>query len=179
MAKLVTDAHIRTYQTTITQVRKDLGRELTIHMAPDQYDCEWCVLDTINNKSSGIEESGKVWSTHPDYVYPRNNIVCPNCGGDGYIVSGTNTVTISGTKKSLDFNDRDDNIAGQFKPGTIRFSCDLDAVAISGNREGETYFDEALHVTFEGLTYEVLNVEKSGLKELYTCRAILERTNKV
>lgn len=178
MAKLVTQAHINTYQTTITQVRKDLGRAILIHLKPTEIDCPWCILDPINDKSSGLEESGMDWTTHADYVSPRNNIICPNCSGEGWVVSGTNTVLVSGTKKSLNFNDREDINAGQFKPGTIRVSTDLDGVAVSGVRTGETYFDQAIKVDYDGLEYEVVNVEKSGLGELYTCRVILERTNK-
>lgn len=175
---LITAQHIKTYQDTITQVRKDLGRPVTIYLPPTEADCAWCILDTINDTSTGIAESGMVWSTHPDYVSPRNNVVCPNCDGEGYVVSGTNIYIASGTKSTLRINDREDTNFGQFKPGTIRVSCDLDSVAISGNREGETYFDQAIKVEYDGLEYQVINVDKSGLGELYTCRAILERTNK-
>ena len=175
---IITDEHVNIYKTTITQVREALGRVATIYLPPTVVDCPWCIYDPVNKKSSGVAASGYVWSTHPDYVSPLNDKLCPNCAGEGEIETEVTYTTLA-TKKDLSYNDRNDNTAGQFKPGTIRLSCDLSNVLVdTADLEGDTYFDRAIKVTYDGVTFNVVNVTKGGLRDLYTCRVILERTNK-
>jgi len=175
---IITDRHVSIYQTTISAVRDALGRNATIYLAPTQVECVYCILDPVRNVSSGITASGYDWTTHDDYVSPYNDKVCPECQGIGYTETA-NTVTVQGTSKNLDYNDTDDKNIGVFKPGDIRFSCDLaDALVDSSDVNGETYFDRARSVTFDGVNYKVVNTSKSGLRDLYTLRVIMERTNK-
>ena len=176
---IVTDRHVDIYQQYISQVREDIGRIATIYLEPTLTDCTWCILDPTSNRSSGVRESGKVWSDHPNYKDPYNTKVCPECDGVGY-TSSDNIKTVKGTAKDLSYSDRDDTSGvGYFRPGTIRFSCDLDDVLQTvGDRESQTWFDLAIKVVFDGITYNVINTSKSGLRDLYSCRAILERTNK-
>jgi len=174
---IITDRHVEIYQTIVSDLRESLGRVATIYLQPTQTDCAWCIYDPIHKRSSGLEASGYVWSTHPDYVSPLNDKVCPNCGGKGFTYTD-NTVTVKGTKKELNYSDEEVINIGVFKPGTIRFACDLDDVLVTeGDRDGETYFDRAILVIYEGVRYKVMNISKSGLRDLYTCRVILERTN--
>lgn len=172
---IITDRHVTIYQTTITAVRDALGRTATIYLKPTTVDCVWCIWDPVYKKSSGKPASGYTWSTHPNY---KNDKVCPNCDGKG-VTQTENTETVKGTKKDLSYNDRADLPMGNFKPGTLRFSCDLNDVLVdSDDVDGDTHFHRAIKVVLDGESYEVVNVSKSGLRDLYTCRVILERTNK-
>ena len=174
---IVTDRHVEIYQTVITDLRQSLGRNATIYLEPTKTDCAWCILDTVSKRSSGVAAPGYDWTTHANYVSPYNDKICPNCNGTGY-VSTDNTVIVKGTKKDLTYSDKEDSEAGVFRPGTIRFACDLyDCLVDSTDVEGDTYFDRAIKVEFDGETYNVVNVSRSGLRDLYTCRVILERTN--
>lgn len=175
---LVTDAHVAIYQNQIKQVRHDLGRTATIYLRPTQTECEWCILDRVNNRSTGVQAPNKDWEEHTDYVSPKNDRICPECSGKGY-TEVENTVTALGTKKDLSYNDREDLVAGVFKPGTIRLSFILEDVLVdTSDLEGDTWLDRSIKVNFDGEDYEVVNLVKSGLRDLYTCRVILERTNK-
>ena len=82
---LITDKHIEIYQTTITDVRRSLGRWATIYLEPTKSDCLWCILDPVNGKSSGVAEPDKDWETHPNYISPYNIKVCPECNESNYI----------------------------------------------------------------------------------------------
>ena len=175
---IVTDRHVEIYQTVITDLRQSLGRNALVYLEPSRTLCAWCILDSVSKKSSGVEAPGYDWVDHTDYKSPYNKKVCPNCNGAGY-TTVDNVVTVKGTKKDLSYNRREDSEVGVFKPGTIRFACDLDdALITAGDREGDTYFDRAIKVTYDGDTYEVVNTSRSGLRDLYTCRVILERVNK-
>lgn len=137
-----------------------------------------CKYDPVAKKSSGIAESGKDWTTHPDYTAGINDVVCPNCNGEGTVETQI-TKTALATKKDISTNDRVDNKAGIFMPATIRLSCDLNDVLVdTADKEGDTWFHRAQKVEYDGEFYEVVNPTKSGLRDLYTCRVILERTNK-
>ena len=174
---IITDRHIHIYQDTITDVRNSLGRIATIYLAPTNVDCAWCILDPVSNRSSGVPEPDVRWEDHPNYSTTYNIKICPECNGKGYVQTD-NTETVNGTKKDLSYNDNNESSVGFFRPGTIRFSCDLDKVLVTpGDRNGQTYFDIAIKVVLDGETYKVLNTSKSGLRDLYTCRVIMERTN--
>lgn len=175
---IITDNHVRIYQETITAVRQALGRTATIYLEPTDVDCTYCVYDPIAKKSSGIAETGMDWTTHPDYVAGRNDIVCPECNGEGTVETQV-TKTVLATKKDISTNDRIDSSAGTFLPATVRLSCDLNDVLVDPTDvNGETWFHRAVKVVYDGESYEVVNPTKSGLRDLYTCRVILERTNK-
>jgi len=175
---IITDQHVLIYQQSITDVRQSIGRVAYIYLEPIKVDCTYCILDKVHGRSSGVSEYGMDWTTHPDYDPVYNIKVCPNCNGKGYTQSDV-IKTVKGTKKDLSYNNRVDLNAGMFRPGTIRFSCDLADVLIDlGNVEGNTWFDRAIYVILDGEKYEIVNTTKSGLRDLYTCRVILERTNK-
>ena len=175
---LITDRHVQIYQNVISDVRDSLGRVATIYLEPTSVECTWCILDPINNKSSGVNDPGVDWTTHTDYVSPYNDRVCPECNGAGYTKTD-NTVTVKGTKKDLSYNDKDESQVGYFRPGTIRFACDLyDVLVDSEDPEGDTWFDRGIKVVYDGETYNIINTTKGGLRDLYTLRVILERTNK-
>ena len=177
MAKLITDRHIQIYQTMISQSREDLGRTATIYLEPTKTECAWCLLDPIHDVSAGIAASGYTWSDHEDYT-SYNQTICPECGGIGY-TTVENTQTVKGSKKDLSYNQSEDKDVGKFRPGTIRFSCDLNDVLVdSTDINGDTYFDRAIKVVLDGEVYQIVNTTKGGLRDLYTCRVILERTNK-
>jgi len=174
---IITDRHIEIYQTTISDVRVSLGRWATIYLEPTLVECTWCVLDPSNDSSSGVNEPGIDWIDHPDYVDPYNIKICPECGGEGYVKTD-NTKLVRGTKKDLSYNNREDSQVGFFRPGTIRFSCDLNDVLVDINdAKGDTWFHLGIKVDLDGETYNIINITKTGLRDLYTCRAILERTN--
>lgn len=174
----VTERHINIYKTAITALRQSIGRIAKIYLEPTTEDCDWCIYDPVSKTSTGMPQTGFVWDTHPNYTSGINDVICPNCSGKGTI--DTQTVKeVMATRKDLDYNDSDDAKGIKFKPGTLRLSCDLyDVLVDTSDPTGDTWFQRATKVEYDGDTYEVVNYSKSGLRDLYTFRVILERTNK-
>jgi len=90
MPALVTEKHDKIYRDMVKQIRIDIGRTVKLFLPGGKRRCSNCLLNTVDNKSSGIYR--------PDSPYPTAEMpgptpftfgLCPVCRGSGYYSTRT------------------------------------------------------------------------------------------
>ncbi len=169
---LVDNKTINTYKEVMKQLRKDLGRTITIYCPPTTATCNNCIYDTRTKTSSGVYKPDTGTQLFSE------GALCPVCSGHGKIETAVTKVISHATIRWLDNRDRYfyEEKMGQFQPGWVRIQCTLSEVLKDkSNVNGLTYFDEAVKVTVDGEDCRVKSVTKSGLKDLFTCRVMMRK----
>jgi len=168
--RIVSEATKRLYQKTISQIRKDIGKSIRIHIRPsfenivDEIDCPTCEFDPLYRRSKD-----------PD---------CPTCGGTGKVSAANLPID------DLIYTINDCSIVygpltdasfrkvpvGRLEYDQVRISMNLDKVLVDKlNPDGNTYFDLAYKVVIAGYDYEVRDIQKVGLVESFSCRVLLSK----
>jgi hypothetical protein len=184
---IIKQKHIDITKETFTKLRADLGRTITVTSTgnADLLNCPNCLLDTVNDESSGVYS--------PDTPYPSGVAgptsfvgVCPICNTRGYVfISGTSQITTISSVTITDFKTARKNInyfkglPGNLENVDVELSMDLTtALLISGGTDitgDNTVFHEADFVTVDSEDYEVEYVSKSGLGELFSLRVFISK----
>ena len=153
----VTDRIVKVYQDVLTQVRKDLGRSILIYYQtpgsiPSTSDSDG--FDPVNLEP--INPTASV--TYPDQIKTITNVL---------------------VKWGPDTNPWQRLAGGALEPGEARLSMKLTDVLIdSSDLESSTYFQNCRKVIVDGQDCRVKTViVKSGLRDLFNCKVIVERVN--
>lgn len=171
--QLVGKKIIKIYQKNISQLRKDLGRSITVHMSPTRTLCNNCNYDSQRGESTGVYNGTGAFSfsmgTH-----------CPVCDNKGKLevadIRTINNVTVKWIDTTSINNQNYEFKIGQGEPGWVRLSVDLSLVLIDKtNLNGDTIFNTCEKVVVDNEDCNVKNVVKKGLKTLYTCRVYLRK----
>lgn len=173
MGQLVNNKVVKLYQNKISQLRKDLGRSISVYGTPTKSNCTNCYYDNQRKESTGVYNGT---GASPFSAGAR----CPVCSGKGKIetanITTVNNVTIqwmgSGGNDNLFFEEK----IGVFQPGWVRISVNLkDVLTDKSNVNGSTIFDNCDKVVIDSEDCIVKQVIKKGLRDLFTCRVLLRR----
>jgi hypothetical protein len=150
----VTDQHVKIYQDTISHLREDLGRLITINLKPIESICSNCEYDSINKRSSSK------YKTSPAGPKPfQNGTLCPQCRGAGKLLIPQSKTYQANIRWRLEM--LDENIDGKVLNGDVKVKVELSA-----------YEDIIAAVDFviDGVRCTLSESPvKTGLRDLYNC----------
>ena len=149
MARFVDSRLVKTFQTTLRDLRKDLGRTITIWYKTGDPTVPTGTLDPVNLEP----------------VDPTNPLVP--------------TKTVKTIKYVIIHYGPEDNPfvytpGGRLEQGEVRLSMKLrDVLVDQSDVNGDTYFESAIKVIIDGNDFEVKGKPiKTGLRDLYSCVVI-------
>ena len=167
------------FKNKIDELRIDIGRDIEIWTKTDPEDCLWCIQDEMSGKSTGIPESGKTWSTHPNYY--GSDVRCPNCDNEGVI-----NLPIINTIENVIIDDSDGGLVyihgklGIIPDGSKSLIGKLEDVLLDPDDENSrTLFADAIKIIVDGEDYRATVVKRFGLKGNYLFQASIEHTDAV
>ncbi len=163
------------FKDNIATLFNDIGRTVYVYNRASGTDCEWCIYDNKTGRSSGIAQSGKVWSTHPNYV---SDLICPNCNGVGKLETTTITEVPEVIIEDIGGFQTERGQAFLFPRGSKRIIGKLSYILKDqSDLNSEDIFQEAVKIIIDGSIHRLIELNRLGIKDLYIFDAIVQRTN--
>lgn len=154
-AFFVGDDIVKLYQTTMSQLRSDLGRYVIVRTANRTTKCPNCIYDPMNRRSANIYS--------PSSPYPSGILgpvsftggVCPICKGIGTYSSDLQTSVLC-LIKWIKKNELSHETQGTFEEGDVQLKANIQ------------YYDilkKAKSITVDGIVCYPISVSQAGLRD--------------
>jgi len=175
---LVKERHNTLFKSLTSELITDLGRTIYIHLRTSTEECTWCYFDAITKASSGIAQTGKVWSTHPRYY--GSNIRCPECDGRGLLNQPDIRTIDKVVVEDLSGERWEAGKFFSFKNGTKRLIGKLsDVLNDATDTNSGSIFYNCIKIIIDGDNHRFMSIDEAGLKDKHLFIAIVERTDKI
>lgn len=156
MGILVPDEFITIYKSTLTAMREDLGRFVTLHIPGKKTRCPNCLFDPVNKRSSNVYSPRNPYPAGISGPQEFKNTTCPICNGTGNVTTET-TKSVKCLIRTLKKGEKDMEIYGQEDENFYQVKADI------------KYFNDfknARIVEIDGVPTEVQRLAKRGLRDL-------------